>query len=105
MPRDRTHAGARMPCRLRALRGLRERGIRVPEDVSVVGFDDVEWARFCEVPLTTGRSPRRDPAEMAVRELIRCVDDGSEAARDGRCCDIVLTPELVVRQSTGPAPA
>ena len=85
------------------LRKLRERGLRVPEDVSVTGFDDVDLARFCEVPLTTARFPMRQIGEMAVREL---VDQLAQSDRlDGTPpLDVALRPELVRRQSTGPAP-
>ncbi|MGB9624337.1 MAG: LacI family DNA-binding transcriptional regulator [Phycisphaerae bacterium] len=86
------------------LRKLRERGLRVPEDVSVTGFDDVELARFCEVPLTTARFQTRRLGEMAVREMIASIERGPEPARGAGLRSIVLRPELIVRESTGPAP-
>ncbi len=87
------------------LRKLRERGLRVPQDVSVTGFDDVEWARFCEVPLTTTRFPTRRLGELAILELIEAMRQASESEQAPQMCDIVLAPELVVRQSTAPAPS
>ncbi len=86
------------------LRKLREHGLRVPQDVSVTGFDDVDWARFCEVPLTTARFPTQRLGEMAVRELLEHIERGPESGGDGLLRATVLDPELVVRESTGPAP-
>ncbi len=83
------------------LRKLRERGIRVPEDVSVTGFDDTEWAQFCEVPLTTARFPTRQLGEMAVREIVEHLTAG-DRTQDEAFCDLALRPTLVTRQSTGP---
>lgn len=84
------------------LRMLRERGLRVPEDVSVTGLDDVEWAKFCEVPLTTARFPTRTLGEMAVRELVERLSH-TPLPEDEVFCQVSVSPTLVVRQSTGPA--
>jgi len=87
------------------MRALRERGIRVPAEVSVCGFDDVEWAQFCEVPLTTARFPIRQIGEMAVRELVDCLSDPARRSDFSEpFCDVAVRPTLIVRQSTGPAP-
>lgn len=86
------------------LRKLREQGLRVPQDVSVTGFDDVDWARFCEVPLTTARFPVRELGEMAVQKMLQCLESESDASGRSPSCDIIVKPELVVRESTGPAP-
>lgn len=84
---------------LGVLRALAERGLRVPEDVSVVGFDDVADAADYSPPLTTVRQHFDRLGAAAVAVLL---DGGpSDAAAHGRT---VVPPTLVVRASTGPAP-
>lgn len=79
------------------LRALHERGIRVPQDMSVVGFDDVPEAEFYIPPLTTIR-PDFDAVAMATLELLReQIDQG--ASRGQRR---VIAPTLVQRQSVAP---
>ena len=80
-----------------ALRAIRAAGLRVPDDVSVVGFDDIELAAWTDPPLTTIRQPTDALGLWAVEHLIV---HGS-AAKVER---VVLEPELVVRSSTGPPP-
>ena len=79
-----------------ALRELRTRGLRVPEDVSVTGFDNVTLSQFAVPALTTVHIPR----EQIGRTICACLmrDD---VAREQ---EFVVEPELVVRDSTGPAP-
>ncbi|MVA76113.1 substrate-binding domain-containing protein [Auraticoccus sp. F435] len=81
---------------LGVLAGLREAGRRVPEDVSVAGFDDLPESAFAAPPLTTVRQDFRQVGERAVARLLARLDGA--AAGD----DTVLRPELVVRRSTGP---
>lgn len=76
---------------------LRQRGLRVPDDVSVVGFDDLPEARWSSPPLTTVRQPLADMGRMAVRIIQRIVrDENIESSR------IELATRLVVRDSTKP---
>jgi DNA-binding LacI/PurR family transcriptional regulator len=77
------------------------RGIRVPEDLSVTGFDDIPLAAFTVPALTTVRMPVREMVAAAVRMVID--DDGGPAARSRRMAR-VLEPSLVVRASTQPLP-
>ena len=71
-----------------------ERGISVPSELSVAGFDDVPEAAAADPPLTTIRQPHRNKGSEAVRLLL-----------EGPGADSVLLPtELVVRASTAPAP-
>jgi LacI family transcriptional regulator len=80
-----------------ALRRLREGGVAVPGEVSVAGFDDIEFAGYATVPLTTVRVPLADLGRMGAKlamELLR---------GDTPPLPPPLTPELVVRESTGPA--
>lgn len=78
------------------LRRLREEGVSVPEEVSVAGFGDVEFARYASVPLTTVRVPLTSLGQMGGRlaiDLLRGVAPPAPSP---------LSPELVIRESTGP---
>ena len=79
---------------------LRQRGLRVPDDVSVVGFDDLPEARWSSPPLTTVRQPLADMGRLAVRTVQRLVlNETIESSR------VELATELIVRHSTAPPPA
>lgn len=80
------------------LRALHEAGRRVPFDVSVVGFDDVPEARFQTPSLTTVRQDLGTRGRLTLELLIAAVE-GDEGPHH----DIVLTPELIVRESSGRA--
>ena len=82
------------------MKTLNGAGVRVPEDVSVVGFDGIEFADFCEPTLTTIRQPRPALGAAGARALI----DLLSGERAGMSEPIVLKGELCVRDSTGPAP-
>ncbi|MCW2919184.1 MAG: transcriptional regulator, LacI family [Actinomycetia bacterium] len=82
-----------------AIRGVRQRGLRVPEDVSVVGFDDSLLTAYLDPPLTTIRQPVRDMGLAAVSSLLDEIG-GAKAPRT----ELLYRPELVVRRSTAPAP-
>ncbi|MBO4274281.1 LacI family DNA-binding transcriptional regulator [Microbispora triticiradicis] len=75
-----------------ALQALRQAGRRVPDDVAVVGFDDIEAARYTEPPLTTIRHPVSEQAAAMVRLLL-------DLLRGGPATSVVLPTELVVRDS------
>jgi LacI family transcriptional regulator len=77
--------------------GLISRGVRVPEDIAVVGYDDIEFAAIAGVPLTSVRQPAREMGRTAAELLLARIGGASGSARD----DIVYQPELVVRASTG----
>lgn len=81
---------------LGVLRGLLEAGVRVPEDVAVVGYDDIEFARTAAVPLTTVRQPALELGRSAARLLLDECAGGS--AHEHR--SVLFEPELVVRRST-----
>ena len=81
-----------------AMRAFRDAGLRVPEDVSVVGFDDIQAAAYLTPRLTTVRQPLRQMGEMAAKQLLMRISDGN-----GKAPQLIsLAPELVVRESTGP---
>jgi LacI family transcriptional regulator len=81
-----------------ALRELRERGLRVPEDVSVTGFDNVDLAQFCHPALTTVHIPR----DKIGQTICHCLLTPGKASFEH---EFVIDPELVLRDSTGPASA
>ncbi|MFJ9181265.1 LacI family DNA-binding transcriptional regulator [Streptomyces sp. NPDC102360] len=85
---------------LGAIRAVRERGLDVPEDVSVVGFDDSPLIAFTDPPLTTIRKPVHAMGQAAVHTLLEEVG-GTPAPR----CEFVFMPELVVRGSTAASAA
>jgi DNA-binding LacI/PurR family transcriptional regulator len=85
-----------------AIRALRGVGYRVPEDVSVVGFDDVDSAAFHNPALTTVRQPLREMGRLAAETLLRRIANGPEASYPKF---LTVEPELVIRQSTAKAPA
>jgi LacI family transcriptional regulator len=82
-----------------ALRELRERGLRVPQDISVTGFDNVKLSEFCYPALTTVHIPR-DRIGHTIFERLAPRPDKPETADH----EIVIDPEFVLRDSTGPAP-
>jgi LacI family repressor for deo operon, udp, cdd, tsx, nupC, and nupG len=85
---------------LGAIRAARQRGLSVPGDLSVVGYDDSPLIAFTDPPLTTLRQPVAAMAVAAVRALIDEIH-GHGAHRS----EYVFRPELVARSSTGVAPA
>ena len=74
-------------------------GVRVPQDLSVVGFDDIPWAQLSTPPLTTVEMPIEDMAAEAVETLLRRIDGRGQSRRQ-----VVFATTLIVRASTG-APA
>src|SRR5215471_1579919 len=85
-----------------AIRALQEDGLRVPEDVSVVGFDDVYAAAFHNPALTTIRQPLWQMGKLAAETLLMRIANGPNAPYPKV---LTVEPELVVRQSTAKAPA
>jgi DNA-binding LacI/PurR family transcriptional regulator len=76
----------------------REHGLRVPEDVSVVGFDDIPAAKSSFPPLTTIRQPSIEMGHEAIKLLFKLLDGGSSSSR------VVINTELVIRASSAPPP-
>ncbi|QBE61912.1 LacI family DNA-binding transcriptional regulator [Pseudoduganella lutea] len=82
---------------LTVLEVLRARGLAVPADISVIGFDDMPLASYAQPPLTTLRQPSHDIAVRAVHRLLAMIDgEPFDPARE------LIAAELVVRASTGP---
>ncbi len=81
-----------------ALRAAAERGLRVPQDLSIAGFDDSELSRSTTPTLTTVRQPLEEMGRMAVSLLMRTLERHTVDT-----LHIELATRLVVRDSTGPA--
>jgi DNA-binding LacI/PurR family transcriptional regulator len=79
-----------------ALRTLRVNGLRVPADMSLVGFDDLPLTLYMEPPLTTVRQPTHEMGRLAMEVLLKLLA-GSDTEQNVR-----VTGELVVRESTAP---
>lgn len=78
-----------------AYQALTEAGLCIPEDMSVVGFDDIEAAQYAQPPLTTIRQPLDHIASQAFTLLKQFMDEETPDSRQ-----VILPPELVVREST-----
>jgi DNA-binding LacI/PurR family transcriptional regulator len=83
-----------------AIRALREADKQVPEDVSVIGFDDIQSAAFQNPGLTTVRQPLREMGRAAAEILLKRINRPGSELREQH----VVEPELVVRETTHPAP-
>jgi len=81
-----------------AIRALEESGLRVPQDVSVLGFDDIPGAEFHKPSLTTVRQPLNRMGEVAAEALLNRVE-----GRKDYPSDIAIEPELIIRESTANA--
>jgi DNA-binding LacI/PurR family transcriptional regulator len=78
-----------------AIRALQDFGLRVPGDVSVIGFDDIKAAAFSNPRLTTIRQPLSNMGRIAAQCVLNRLH-GTERFRE----QIIVEPELVVREST-----
>lgn len=81
-----------------ALRAAREMGLRVPEDISITGFDDIELATLAEPGLTTVHVPHREMGRRAARMLVKMVEGQTPAE------SIELPADIRLRRSLGPVP-
>jgi DNA-binding LacI/PurR family transcriptional regulator len=85
---------------LGAILAVRRSGLSVPEDVSVVGFDDSAFMNCSDPPLTTVRQPIEAMGRAVVALLVSQIESAARPAEE-----LLFEPELVVRGSTGPAPS
>ncbi len=82
-----------------ALRAAADLGLNVPEDVSIVGFDDIDAARRVTPSLTTLRQPTTEIGRLLIQELVMAIERDTTTYQDR-----LVEPRLIVRQSTGRAP-
>ena len=85
-----------------AIRALREAGLRVPQDVSVIGFDDIQSAAYQNPSLTTVRQPLRNMGLLAAETIVSRIADGFGQAGP---TTIRVDPELIIRESAAQVPA
>jgi LacI family transcriptional regulator len=78
-----------------AIRAFREANLRVPEDISVVGFDDIRGATYVVPSITTVRQPLHKMGEIAAATLVEKIEGKSFAD------EIRIDPEFIVRESSG----
>ncbi len=78
---------------------FREAGLRIPEDVSIVGFDDIPGAAYANPGLTTVRQPLVKMGQIAAQTVVDLIEGRGEYVPE-----IAIEPEFVIRESTGPAP-
>jgi LacI family transcriptional regulator len=83
-----------------AVRALKDAGLDIPKDVSVVGFDDVQSAGYFTPSLTTVRQPLFEMGQRAAQILLERIADKEKSFPS----EVVVSPELIIRESTGPAP-
>lgn len=79
------------------IQSLKSHGLRIPEDVSVTGFDDISYARYCDPPLTTIAQPAADMGAIAVDLLLRLIE-GEPLEEQEK----VLPYDFILRKSTAP---
>jgi DNA-binding LacI/PurR family transcriptional regulator len=80
-----------------ALRAIRDRGLSVPDDIAVVGYDDIEYAAHITPPLTTVAVPKEEMGRLAVRRALAQMSEGDRHVYS----TTVVSPRLVVRASCG----
>jgi len=80
---------------LGAIQGIKESGLRVPDDIAVVGFDDIAFASFPEIGLTTVRQPKYEMGKLAANILLDSIIKSTKEPQKH-----ILEPELIVRTSS-----
>jgi LacI family transcriptional regulator len=80
-----------------AIRALRDHGLRVPDDISIIGFDDIQGAAYHNPSLTTIRQPLSSMGNTAARTLLQRLRGQKDYPEQ-----IAIVPELIIRESTLP---
>jgi LacI family transcriptional regulator len=81
-----------------AMKAINENNLNIPEDISIVGFDNIQESEYYQVPLTTVEFPNSEIGSLAAHILIQEIEKESNAFKK----HIMLKPRLVERKSTGP---
>ena len=76
-------------------------GFKVPDDLSVVGFDGTDFSEFVIPSLSTIRRPSGRMARLGAQKLLTLINEGADAAR---AFEVMVSPQFLPRESTGPAP-
>jgi DNA-binding LacI/PurR family transcriptional regulator len=77
-----------------------QKGLRIPEDLGVVGFDNIAESAFFWPPLTTVQQDQYNVAKVAVEEIIKIIESNRQRLEPSKPKPIMLAPTLVVRQSS-----
>ena len=85
---------------LSVLQTASEAGIKVPDDLAVIGFDGIPESEFYFPPLSTVYQNQSEVGRTAVRELLRLVDEKLGDEQEIKSRLIQINPELIIRQST-----
>jgi DNA-binding LacI/PurR family transcriptional regulator len=80
-----------------ALRLIQDRGLRIPDDVALVAFDEVAWMSVVRPPLTVAAQPTYELGRIAAELLLQRIEDGTRPPQE-----VVLRPTLIIRQSCAP---
>lgn len=83
-----------------AMAAIRDRGLTIPDDIALVGFDDIPLARYIDPPLTTMHLPAVELGRQAGKMIIGLIEEGHVVVKN-----ILLETELIVRASCGAQPA
>ncbi|MGM0922292.1 MAG: LacI family DNA-binding transcriptional regulator [Bacillota bacterium] len=83
------------PMAIGALRAVQEAGLSVPDDVAIIGFDDIEMAKFCSTPLTTVKVHTKEMGKTGVKLLIDRINGRKMPLK------VTVSTELIIRQSCG----
>ena len=83
-----------------AIRAFQAKGLRVPEDISVIGFDNIYFAEFNDPSLTTIRQPLFEMGELAAQTLLKQLGQSAKSEKPPQ--NLSVEPELIVRNSTAP---
>jgi LacI family repressor for deo operon, udp, cdd, tsx, nupC, and nupG len=82
-----------------AMQTLKNQGFKIPDDISVTGFDDIAYAKYSDPSLTTISQPAEEMGKMAMDMLLKVIEGEPLSQRE-----CVLPTEFIIRKSTGPAP-
>lgn len=84
------------------MKTIRDAGLAIPRDVSIIGFDGLEMSQYCEPPLSTLRQPRRALGRAGANSVLQLLGDPSSPSAS---LSQTLEVELILRESVGPPPA
>ena len=79
-----------------AMSAIRQAGLRIPQDLAVVGYDDIRFSRFTSPPLTTARAPEVELGRRGAEMLFDLINDRTPPAMQ-----VELQSQLIVRESCG----
>lgn len=88
--------GANDAIAIGTIKAIKKFGLKIPEDIAVVGFDDIEWGLHAEPPLTTVRVFKEEMGAAAVKKIMSLIDKPTPVAEK-----LIIRTELVVRDSCG----